>query len=191
LIDDPDIAPPLSIHVSANQALEGYRYRVSGVLRNDAGENYAALGVVATFFTDDGLRYGPIKVNVTCLLLAPGDECPFIVEATSKKLVSVILHPEGTPTSRGAAPLAFTVTGRYWDVIDYVHLTGRVRNPNSFAVKNVTVNGALFNAQGEIVSTGMTILVDSIAANGSATFDVAIKYAPYANYRLYVHGELQ
>lgn len=191
LLDDPNVAPPLSIHVSANQALEGHRYRVSGVLRNDADENYATLGVVATFFTDDGSRYGPIKANVTCLLLAPGEECPFVVEATSKNLVSVILHPEGAPTSRGAAPLTFTVTGRYQDVVGYVHLTGRVRNANPYVVKNVTVNGALLNAQGEIVSTGMTILVDSIAANGAATFDVVVKYVPYANYRLYVHGEPQ
>lgn len=191
ILDDPNIAPPLSVHVSANQALEGYRYRVSGTLRNDAAENYASLGVVATFFTDDGSRYGPIKANVACLLLTPGDECPFVVEATSKNLVSVILHPEGAPTSRGAAPLTFTVTGRYQDAVGYVHLSGRVNNANPFAVKNVTVNGALLNAQGEIVSTGMTILVDSIAANGSATFDVAIKYVPYANYRLYVQGEPQ
>ena len=66
-----------------------------------------------------------------------------------------------------------------------------MRNPNAYAVKNVTINGALLNAQGEIVSTGMAILVDSVAANGSATFDVAIKYVPYANYRLYVQGEPQ
>jgi hypothetical protein len=191
VLDDPDVAPPLSIHVSANQALEGHRYRVSGVLRNDADENYAALGVVATFFTAGGARYGPIKVNVACLLLAPGDACPFIVEATSKNLASVILHPEGAPTDRAAAPLIPTATGRYQDAVGYVHLTGRVRNLNAFAVQNVTVNGALLNAQGEIVSTGLAILVDSIPANGSATFDVAIKYVPYANYRLYVHGEPQ
>lgn len=189
LRDDPDVAPPLSIHVSANQALEGYRYRVSGVLRNDAGENYAALGVVATFYTPDGARYGPIKANVACLLLTPGDECPFVIEATSKNLVAVMLHPEGAPTSRVAAPLTFAVTGRYQDAVGYVHITGRVRNPNAYAVRNVTVNGALLNAQGEIVATGMTILVDSVAANGAATFDVAIKYEPYANYRLYVQGE--
>jgi hypothetical protein len=191
LLDDPNYAPPLSIHVSANQALEGYRYRISGVLRNDAAENYAALGVVATFFTDDGSRYGPIMANVPCLLLAPGDECPFVIEAISKNLVSVILHPEGAPTDRGAAPLSVSATGRYQDAVGYVHLTGWVRNPNAFAVKNVTVNGALLNAQGEIVSTGMAILVDSIAANGSTTFDVAIKYVPYATYRLYIQGEPQ
>ncbi|MEJ5308197.1 MAG: FxLYD domain-containing protein [Anaerolineae bacterium] len=189
LRDDPDVAPPLSIHVSANQALEGYRYRVSGVLRNDASENYAALGVVATFYTPDGSRYGPIKANVACLLLTPGDECPFVIEATSKNLAAVMLHPEGAPTSRVAAPLTFAVTGRYQDAVGYVHITGRVRNPNAYAVKNITVNGALLNAQGEIVATGMTILVDSVPANGAATFDVAIKYEPYANYRLYVQGE--
>ncbi|MFN2283780.1 MAG: FxLYD domain-containing protein [Anaerolineae bacterium] len=191
LLDDPNYAPPLSIHVSANQALEGYRYRVSGVLRNDAAENYAALGVVATFFTDDGSRYGPIKADVTCLLLAPGDACPFVIEAISKNLVSVILHPEGAPTDRGAAPLTVSATGRYQDAVGYVHLTGWVRNPNAYTVKNVTVNGALLNVQGEIVSTGMAVLVDSIAPTTSATFDVAIKYVPYANYRLYVQGEPQ
>lgn len=191
LLDDPNYAPPLSIHVSANQALEGYRYRVSGTLRNDAAENYAALGVVATFFTDDGARYGPIMANVPCLLLAPGEECPFVIEATSKNLVSVILHPEGAPTDRNAAPLTVSATGRYRDVVGYVHLTGWVRNSNAYAVKNVTVNGALLNAQGEIVSTGMAVLVDSIAPNSSATFDVAIKYVPYATYRIYVQGEPQ
>jgi len=190
-LDDANIAPPLSVHVSANQALEGYRFRVSGTLRNDATENYAGLGVVATFYTSDGSRYGPIKAAPACLLLAPGDECPFVIEATSKDLVSVMLHPEGHPTSRGAAPLTFNVTGRYQDAVGFVHLTGQVRNPNPFAVKNVTVNGALLNAQGEIVAVGMAMIIDPIAANGSATFDVAIGYAPYANYRLYVHGEPQ
>ena len=191
LLDDVNFAPPLSVHVSANQALEGYKFRVSGTLRNDAAENYAGLGVVATFYTSDGSRYGPIKANLSCLLIAPGDECPFVIEALSKDLVSVMLHPEGYPTSRGAAPLTFSVSGRYQDVVGYVHITGQVRNPNPFAVKNVTVTGALLNAQGEIVSTGMTILVDSVASNGAAAFDVTIKYTPYTNYRLYIQGEPQ
>lgn len=191
LLEDVNFAPPLSVHVSANQALEGYKYRVSGTVRNDAAENYSGLGVVATFYTSDGRRYGPIKASLACLLIAPGDECPFVIEALSKDLASVMLHPEGYPTPRGAARLTFSVTGRYQDVVGYVHITGQVRNPNPFAVKNVTVVGALLNAQGEIVNTGMTILVDSIAANGAAAFDVTIKYTPYTNYRLYIQGEPQ
>ncbi len=191
LLDDANFAPPLSVHVSANQRLEGYRYRVSGVIRNDAAENYFKLGIVATFYTSGGQAYGPIKADAPCLLLAPGDECPFVVEALSKDLVSVMLHPEGAPTTRGAARLSVSVTGRYQDNVGYVHITGRVTNANAFAVKNVTVVGALLDGAGNIVNVGMTILVDSVAANASATFDLAIKYTSYANYRLYVQGEPQ
>lgn len=191
LLDDANFAPPLSVHVSANQALEGYRFRISGTLRNDAAENYAGLGIVATFYTSDGSRYGPVKANPPCLLLAPGDECPFIVEVLSKDLVSVMLHPEGYPTTRGSAPLTLSGLGRYQDSVGYVHLTGRVHNANPFAVKNVTVSGVLLNGTGEIVSLGMTILVDNVASNGSTTFDIAVKYTPYTNYRFYVQGEPQ
>jgi len=191
VLDDVNTAPPLSVHVSANQALEGYRFRVSGTIRNDAAENYTGLGIVATFYTSDGSRYGPIKANPACLLLAPGDECPFMVEALSKDLVAVMLHPEGYPTSRGAAPLTLSGLRSYRDGVGYVHLTGRVTNANPFAVKNVTVNGALLNAAGEIVSVGMSILIDNVTANGAATFDVAVPYTPYTNYKLYVQGEPQ
>ncbi len=191
VLDDPTVGPPISVHVSANHALEGYRFRLSGTLRNDTAENYAALGVVATFYTSDGKRYGPIKAQSPCLLLTPGAECPFILEATAKDLVAVALHPEGAPTTRSSATLTLNGLGRYLDNVGYVHLTGRVTNPHPFAVKNVTISGVLLNGAGEIVNVGMSILVDAVAAKSSAPFDVTIKYVPYVGYRLYVQGEPQ
>jgi hypothetical protein len=189
VLDDPNYAPPFSVIVHANYALEDYRYLVSGVIRNDSTENYVDLGIVATFFTDTGRRYGPIKVDAPCLLLAPGAECPFIVEALSKSLVSVILHPEGRPTDRGAAPVTLSGVGRYTDAIGYVHLTGRVTNANPFAVENAVVVGVLVDGNGGFVSLGSTVVIGAIEPNASAPFDILIEYAPYTTYRLFAQAE--
>lgn len=189
VLDDPNYGPPFSVHVSANYNLEGYRYLVSGVIRNDSTENYVELGIVATFFTDTGRRYGPIKVNAPCLLLAPGAECPFVVEALSKSLVSVILHPEGRPTDRTFAPVTVIGVGSYTDNIGYVHITGRVTNANPYAVKNATVTGALVDGNGSVVNVGSTVVVGSLEPNASAAFDIAISSARYSTYRLFTQAE--
>jgi hypothetical protein len=189
VLDDPNYAPPFSVHVSANYALEDYRYLVSGVIRNDSTENYVSLGIVATFFTDTERRYGPIKVNAPCLLLAPGAECPFVVEALSKSLVSVILHPEGRPTDRTSASVTVNGGGSYTDNVGFVHITGRVTNSNPYAVKNATVTGALVDGNGAIVKAGSTTVMDILEPNASVAFDIAVRYAPYTTYRLFTQAE--
>jgi hypothetical protein len=188
---DEDPGPPISVIVSANQALEGYRFKITGLLRNDGTENYAGLGVSATFFTDEGGRHGPVRANARCPVLAPGDACPFQVEATAKGLTKVILHPDGYPTPRTYLPVETRGLGRYTDGVGYVHITGMVHNPHTVGARNVTLNGVLINQAGVIVSTGTTTILETIEPGGSARFDIPIRYAPYARYEVYVQAEPQ
>ncbi len=189
ILPDPNPAPPLTVIVSANQLLEGYHHKVSGFLRNDSSENYTGLGVVATFYMSDGRRYGPIKVDAGCLLIAPGDVCPFVVEATSKNLVSVVLHPEGRPTDRGRAPVTVSVTGHSRDSVGYVHITGWVKNDNPFTIKNTTVTGALLDAAGAVVSVDSVVVIEMIDPGQSAAFEVMIPYVSYSSYQVYAQAE--
>jgi hypothetical protein len=190
-LDDPAVAPPLTVLLSANHALEGYTYRISGLVRNDGSQNYAGLAVIATFLTDEGRRHGPIRANVECPVLAPGEVCPFILDATAKDLTQFFLHPEGYPTERPSSPINAFLTGRYVDGVGFVHLTGRVENPNPFPIKNVTVNGALLNARGEIVSLGTDLLLAPLEPGATASFDAAVRSVPYAQARLFVKAENQ
>ena len=190
-LDDPTVAPPLTVLLSANHALAGYTYRLSGLVRNDGAANYAGLSVIATFFTDEGRRHGPIRANVECPVLAPGEVCPFILDATAKNLTQFYLHPEGYPTDRPSSPVDVVSSGRYHDGVGFVHLTGRVGNPNPFPIKNATINGALLNARGEIVSLGTDLVLETLQPGDWAPFDVAVKSVPYTQTRLYVSAENQ
>ncbi len=190
-LDDPTVAPPLTVLLSANHALAGYTYRISGLVRNDGSQNYAGLAVIATFFTDEDGRYGPIPTNVECPVLAPGEVCPFILDATAKDLTKFFLHPEGYPTERPSSPVDAVITGRYHDGVGFVHITGRVTNPNPFPITNATVNGALLNTRGEIVSLGTDLVLTPLQPGASASFDVPIRSVPYTQTRVYVRAENQ
>jgi hypothetical protein len=113
------------------------------------------------------------------------------MHATAKGLTKFSIHPDGYPTDRPSSPVDFASTGRYQDGVGFVHLTGRVENPNPFAIKNVTINGALLNARGEIVSLGTDLLLNPLEPGASASFDVPIRGVPYAQTRIYVSAENQ
>ena len=184
-----DPGPPFSVEVSANQLLEGYLHRVSGIIRNESEETYTGLSVIGTFFMENGKRYGPVDVNVKCLMLAPGATCPFIVEATSKNLTEVIIHVTGNPTPR--TPLAPEYYGvRYsTDAIGYVHVTGTVQNPYTIHARHVTVVGSLINAQGEIVNVNATILLEQFPPGGTAPFEIHLKYTPFSSVNITTQAE--
>lgn len=188
ILDDETPAPPLTVIVSMNSKFEGYRFRISGLVRNDAAEPYAGLGMNATFFRDDGSRFGPIKVNVQCPVLEPGESCPFLLEAIDKGITQVMLHPDGHPTERRTVPVETRSVSSYRDTLGYVHITGSVFNPNPVAVRDVTVTGALIDDRGEIVSTGVALLLQTIEAGASASFDVLIRHAPYTRTQLFVQA---
>ncbi len=182
-----DPAPPLSIQVSANRELEGHRFRVSGWLRNDAPDAYTGLGVIATFFRADGSRYGAVRAQIQCPVLAPGEVCPFIVHAIDRDLTSVMLHPEGRPTTRQPLPVELRVTRRYIDALGYVQIVGSVHNPNPVAVGDTTITGVLLE-QGEIVAIGADLVIEPLAPGASAPFTVRIRYVPYTDARLYAQA---
>lgn len=188
ILDDETPAPPLTVIVSMNSKFEGYRFRISGLVRNDAAEPYTSLGMNATFFRDDGSRFGPIKVNVQCPVLEPGESCPFLLEAIDKGITQVMLHPDGHPTERRTMPVETRGVSSYRDTLGYVHITGSVFNPNPVAIRDVTVTGALIDDRGEIVSTGVALLIQTIEAGASASFDVLVRHAPYTRTQLFVQA---
>ncbi|MBN1247813.1 MAG: hypothetical protein JXC32_09155 [Anaerolineae bacterium] len=187
--DDETPAPPLIVTVSANREFPGYNFLITGLVRNGGSENYAGLDIIGTFFRADGSRHGPIEVNLQCPVLAPGDACPFRIDANAKGLTEVMLHPEGYPTTRATAEVNVTNIRTSLDGIGYVHITGSATNPNPVPVWDITLNGTLVDATGAIVSLGTDVLVGSLAAGATATFDVPVRYQPYTQYQLFVYAE--
>ncbi|MGC9523592.1 MAG: hypothetical protein ACP5HG_17165 [Anaerolineae bacterium] len=181
-------APPLTVVVSANRKLEGNRYKVSGILRNDGEGPYGGLSVIATFFKADGSRFGPIPAQLSCPVLEVGAECPFLVEAIDPDLTEVMLHPDGHPTELRAIPAEVRGVSSYVDDVGWVHITGSVYNPNPVAFQDVSISGALLDRDGEIVSVGTGLVLDPVPPEGTARFDVAVRYAPYVDYELYVQA---
>ncbi len=189
LVPNVDPGPPLSVEISANHLLDGNMHRVSGTIHNDSDETYTGLGVIATFFMDNGKRYGPVDANVKCLLLAPGASCPFIVQATSKNLAEVILHVTGYTTPR--TPLSPEFWGVHYSInsIGYVHVTGTVHNQYAIPARHLTVVGSLINAQGAIVNVNATILLDALPPGGTSSFDIHLKYAPFRTINITTQAE--
>ncbi len=189
LVPNVDPGPPFSVEVSANHLLEGNRYRISGIIRNNSDENYTGLSVIATFFLESGNRYGPVHSNVKCLFLAPGATCPFIVEAVTKFVTGAILHTTGHPTPRTALAPEFWGIGYTIDSIGYVHITGTVHNQYTVPARHVTVVGSLVTAQGEIVNVDATILLDELPPGGTAPFEINVKYAPFRSISITTQAE--
>jgi len=188
LRDDETVAPPLTVIVSANRLLQGYRFKLTGLLRNDDTEPYAGLGLIATFFREDGSRFGPVRATLPCPILNPGESCPFVIEAIDKDLAEVMLHPEGYPTSREALPVSVAIQHHYVDELGYVHLKGLATNPNSVPLSSTTIVGALTDRRGEIVSVGTALVIEPIPPKGSAPFEMLIRYAPYTGYLFFTQA---
>jgi hypothetical protein len=188
VLDDETPAPPLTVIVSMNREFEGHRFRISGLVRNDADQPYAGLWMNATFFRDDGSRYGPVREKVPCPILEPGSSCPFTLEAADKGITQVMLHPDGYPIDRHTVPVELRNVGHYQDALGYVHVTGTVYNPNPVTVRDVTITGVLVDQAGEIVSLGGALLVQPLEAGASARFEVLIRHVPYVRYELFVQA---
>ncbi len=174
--------------VSANRLLQGYRFKLTGLLRNDDTEPYAGLGLIATFFREDGSRFGPVRATLPCPILNPGESCPFVIEAIDKDLAEVMLHPEGYPTSREALPVSVAIQHHYVDELGYVHLNGLATNPNSVPLSSTTIVGALTDRRGEIVSVGTALVLEPIPPKGSAPFEMLIRYVPYTGYLFFTQA---
>jgi hypothetical protein len=159
-------------------------------MRNDGSETYEAIGIVATFFDEDGFRHGPLEARVPFLLLAPGETTPFSVELAARRVVSFLLHPQGRPTGRESAPVELRNLNLAYDSTESVRMTGRAVNPNPFKVKNVALGGVLLDAGGEIVSLGSAfVLEEDILPDASVGFDLRVKRVPFVRYRIYAQAE--
>jgi hypothetical protein len=201
---DTDPGPPIAIDVSAIRVLQNGTVRLTGTVRNDGGEAYGGISVIATFYDReqschmggdrqgnpieicDPTWHGPVEVYAACSYLQPGASCPFSLEIYPGDYGSYHLHPEGTPLAY-RQPASITVSNLRVtnDGFGYLHITGTAGNPNAFPVTNARVAGALFDAGGAIVSVGSVPLVGQIPAGGSAPFELRIEYQPYSTYQLY------
>ena len=190
VLPDTDPGPPFAIAVDANRAVGANAYLVSGWVRNDGPDTYEAINVLATFYSDDGFRYGPVDVRVPCTLLAPGESCPFIVETSMRRPVSVYLHPEGRRTKRESVPMALSGIRLTADGLSSVRITGVATSEQPFKLKNPIVIGVLLDASGQMVSLGYTfVTVEDIEPGASVPFDLRVESKPYASYRTYVQAE--
>ena len=189
-IPDTDPGPPFLISVSANRAGEASTYKVTGTMRNDGSETFEAIGIVATFFDDQGFRHGPLQARVPFLLLAPGETTPFSVELAARRVVSFLLHPQGRPTGRQSAPVELRNLNLVYDSTESVRITGRAVNVNPFKVKNVALGGVLLDAGGQIVSLGSAfVLQEDIQPNAAVSVDLRIDRVPFVRYYVYAQAE--
>lgn len=217
---DTDPGPPLVVEVSANRAYpdplvaKSQHYLVSGVVRNEGSENYALSALHVTFFDAEGFRgsyrrfpgpynmggewiwHGRTEADVACLLLAPGEECPFIVEITAQDMASVLIHPDASATERQSVPLEAGGLRLACDGTRYVTLSGQVVNTYPFSIQNVALSGVLLDAAGEIVSLGSAYVVGAGIEPGQAVdFEIRIQDSaysvgtPFASYRVYAQAE--
>jgi hypothetical protein len=184
-----DPGPPFAITVSANRALEGSVALVSGWVRNQSDETYEGIAVQATFSDGKGF-YFRTDARVPCTLLAPGESCPFIVEASLRRPTNVLLHPLGRPTKRESVPVARSEVRTQVGGIDSMRLTGTVANGNPFKVKNPIVVGMLFDEHGQMVSLGYAyVTVEDIEPGTGVPFDLLVKQRPHAEVRTYGQAE--
>jgi hypothetical protein len=190
--EDTDPGPPFSIYVSANRAGPDSTYKITGFVRNDGSETYEAINIDTTFWDDEGFRHTHLDSRCPCVLLAPGEQCPFIVEATVRRPVSFLLHPEGRPSGPGRESIPVVLSNVYlsYDGLESVRITGVATNANPFKAKNVVVTGMLIDASEQIVSLDWThMLQEDILPGARVRFDVRVKRVPFKRYRLYAQAE--
>jgi hypothetical protein len=183
-------------------------YEVSGIVRNDGDQTYALSALNVTFFDAEGFRgsyyrfpgpgrkggewiwHGTTEADIPCLLLAPGEECPFRVQITAQDMASFLIHPDAVPTGRESAPLELGNVRASDEGTDYLRIRGTATNNNPVKVKNVVVSGVLRDGGGQIVSLGSTyVLQEDIEPGESVRFDLRIEKEPYASYELHAQAE--
>jgi hypothetical protein len=212
-VADTNPGPPFTIEISANRATrdplveQSDGYLVTGIVRNDSNETYIVNRINVTFYDANGFRgsfrrfpnrrsggewiwFGATQAEFACLLLAPGETCPFSVEITAQDMASFLVHPDAAPTGRESAPVTLSNLNMARDPSDYVRITGTATNANPFKVKNVITCGVLLDSSGEIVSMGSSyVLQEDIQPGASVQFDLRVPSKPYAEYQLYTQAE--
>jgi hypothetical protein len=188
---DTDPGPPFSIHVSANRASLNSAL-ISGYVRNDGSETYEGIGVNVTIWDDEGYRHAHIAAKSPCVLLAPGEQCPFFVDVGVRRPVSFLLHPEGRRSGPGreSIPIGLSSPQLSYDGLSSVRITGLATNANPFKAKNVLVAGMLIDGSGQMVRLGWThMLLEDILPGDTVRFDMRVERVPFVRYELYAQAE--
>lgn len=207
-LPDEDPGPPFTIEITTNRAIPhpllpaSQTYQVAGTVRNDGTATYAVFRINVTFIDDEGFRgyvarksslgerHGATEAEFACLLLAPGEACPFVAEITAQNMAAFLVHPDASPTGRESAPVTLSDVTLSYDGPNIVRLSGLASNPNPFAVKNVIVSGVLLDGREQIVQAGAAyVLQDDIGAGESVRFDVRIRREDFVTYKLYAQAE--
>lgn len=220
-VPDTDPGPPFAVEVSANRAYpdplveQSRRYVVSGIVRNEGGATYSLSTLHVTFFNADGFRgsyrrfpgpynmggewiwEGRTEADLPCLVLGPGQECPFVVEISAQNMGSFLVHPDGQVTERSAVSLPLGSASLLRDGSQYVRIVGQARNDQSFRVKNVVLSGVLLDAQGEIVGLGSAYLAVAAGVEPGESVDFEIRIhdpaysieTPFVEYQVYAQAE--
>jgi LysM repeat protein len=207
-LPDNDPGPPFSVEIVTNRAIPhpllpaSQTYQVAGIVRNDGTETYAISRINVTFIDEEGFRgyvarrsnlgerHGETEAEFACLLLAPGETCPFVAEITAQDMAAFLVHPDAGPTGRESAPVELSQVTLSYEGPNIVRISALASNPNPFEVKNVVVAGVLLDARGQIVQTGAAyVLQDGIGTGESVRFDVRIRHEEFVTYRLYAQAE--
>ncbi len=211
-IPDTDPGPPFSVEISMNLAtpnplLDGSTlYKVTGLLRNDGDVVYAVNRVHITFFDASGFRgsyspfpqrrygeyiwHGAMEAEFDCMLLAPGEACPFTAEIAAYDMASFLVHADAVVAQwREPAPV-YVQSSTLIDQGSNVRITGTIVNPNTYAIKNVVVSAVLLDADGRITSMGSSYVVQSIAPGAEVAFTaMAPVREAYVAYEFLVQAE--
>jgi len=214
-VQDTSPGPPFAIEISLNQATQdplveqSRRFKITGLVRNDGDRTYAVSAIQVTFYDAEGFRgrfqpairdgkvvggewlwHGQIEADFACLLLAPGEACPFVVEITAQNMASFLIHPDAAPTERESTPVKLSDVRLVADSTDYLRITGMATNSGSVKAKNVTVSGVLLDASGQMVSVGSTyVMQEDITPGESVRFDLRVEQEPYIRTLLYAQAE--
>jgi LysM repeat protein len=207
-LPDRDPGPPFSVEITTNRTWpdpllpDSQTYQVAGIVRNDGTQTYAVSRINVTFFDEEGFRgyvarrsdlgerHGTTQARLDCLLLAPGETCPFVAEITSRNMAAFLVHPDAVPTGRESAPIMLSDVTLSYDGPNLVRISGTASNPSAYPIQNVIVSGVLLDGSGQIVRTGAAYLLrEEIGAGESVWFDVRVKREPFESYRLYARAE--
>jgi hypothetical protein len=214
-VEDTSPGPPFTIEISTNVAVQdplveaSRTYKVTGIVRNDGDQTYDVSNILVTFYDAEGFRgtfqpairdgklvggewhwHGETEAEFGALLLAPGEEWPFIVEITAQDMAAFLVHPDALATDREATPVELSDVGLVDAGTGYLRISGTATNVSSLKAKNVTVSGVLLDASGQIVSVGSVyVLQEDVEPGASVRFDLRIEREPYATYQLYAHAE--
>ena len=172
---------------------------------NAGDQVYAVNAVNFTFYDADGFRgsfyrfpsrrygewieHGAPEADFDCMLLAPGEACPFTAEIAAYNMGSFYVHADAVIAEwREPAPVEVQ-NASLVDQGSNVRISGTIINPNTYAIKNVVVNGVLLDANGQITSMGSAYYVQSIAPGASVAFNALIPVDTYVTYQVYVQAE--